>query len=193
MFASDSGQNRRKSKFFNFSIKKKLQFGILVKIWLTLFIALIVFGTIFYFYSDITIGTSYRQFHIKAKNFLDFLLPVVLSGFGVSLVVGFVGALFFPHSIAGPIYRMEQELIEIGKGNLSKKLKLREGDSCRGLAESIDKMAGELRDRIKRIDDYSDRIASLVDMPDTESSSKVIEDIKNTNEALQKTVKEFKL
>lgn len=193
MPASDRIQQKRRSRFFNFSIKKKMQLNMLVRIWLTLFIALIIFGTIFYLYSDITIGASYRQFHIKANNFLDFLLPVVLLGFGVSLVLGVAGALFFPHSIAGPIYRIERELIEIGKGDLSKKLELRERDSCKDLAESVNTMIGELRNRIKRIDDCSDKITSLVDRPETELSSKVIEDIKDTNEALRKTVKEFKL
>ncbi len=193
MPASDRAQYRRKSKFFNFSIKQKMQFNMLLKIWITLFIALIVFGTVFYFYSDITIGDSYRQFHIKAKNFLDFLLPVVLLGFGVSLVLGFIGALFFPHSIAGPIYRIERELIEIGEGDLSKKLKLRKKDSCKNLAENVNKMVDELRDKIKKIGDYSDKIASLVDTPEAARSSKVIEDIRNTTEALKKAINEFKL
>ncbi|MFH1673457.1 MAG: methyl-accepting chemotaxis protein [Pseudomonadota bacterium] len=165
----------------------------LLKIWVTLFIALIVFGTVFYFYSDITVGASYLQFHIKAKNFLDFLLPVVLLGFGVSLVLGVIGALFFPHSIAGPIYRIERELLQIGEGDLSKKLNLRERDSCKDLADNINKMVGELRNKIKQIDDCSDKIAHLVDTPDTADSSKTIEDIKNTTEALKKAVGEFKL
>lgn len=193
MSDSDRVQKMRKSRFFNFSIKKKMQFSMLVKIWIALFIALIIFGTVFYFYSDITIGASYRQFHIKAKNFLDFLLPAVLFGFGISLVLGFVSALFFPHSIAGPIYRLERELIEIGKGDLRKKLKLRGNDSCEDLAESINKMADELREKIKRIGDYSDKIASLVDRSHKEVSSDVIEDVRDTTESLQKVIKEFKL
>ncbi len=193
MSDSDRAQEKRRSRYFNFSIKKKMQFSMLVKIWITLFIALIIFGTVFYFYSDITVGASYRQFHVKANNFLDFLLPVILIGFGISLVLGFIGALFFPHSIAGPIYRIERELIEIGEGDLSKKLMLREKDSCKNLAENVNTMVDALRDKIKRIGDYSDKIANLVDSPDTEASSKAIEDIRNTTEALQKAIKEFKI
>lgn len=193
MSAPDRTQDTKRSRYFNFSIKKKMQLGMLVKIWITLFIALIIFGAVFYFYSDITIGASYRQFHVKANNFLDFLLPVILLGFGVSLVLGFVGALFFPHSIAGPIYRIERELIEIGEGDLSKKLMLREKDHCKNLAENINKMVDELRGKIKKIDDCSDKITSLVHQPGAEASSKVIEDLRDTAEALRKAIKEFKI
>ena len=101
-----------------------------------LLVALLVGGTIFYFYSDINVGTSYRLFHVKATNFLDFLLPVLLSGFFVSLLVGGFVALFFPHNFAGPLFRIESELIDIGRGNFSKKLKLRKGSEVNDLADA---------------------------------------------------------
>ncbi|MBW2645492.1 MAG: hypothetical protein JRE23_04815, partial [Deltaproteobacteria bacterium] len=86
-----------------------------------------------------------------------------------------------------------RELIEIGGGDLSKKLKLREKDSCKNLAVNVNKMVDELRDKIKRISDYSDKIANLVDSTDKEASSKAIEDIRDTTKVLQKAIREFKL
>lgn len=194
MSAADKKQKWKRSRFFNFSIKKEMQFRMLIRIWLILLTALVVFGVVFYFYSDITIGTSFRQIHIKADNFLNFLLPVILMGFGVSFVVGFLGALVFPHPIVGPIYRMELELLEVGKGDLSRRIKLREKDSCKDLAENINKMTEGLQEKIRGIDDYSEKLAGIVDgVPDKEVSPDVLREIRTTSAALQKALKEFRL
>ena len=85
----------KRKRFFNFSIKKRLQLRMLLKIWSIIFITLLLTGIIFYFYSDINVGKSYRLFHVKADNFLDFLFPVLLAGFFSSLVLGFFAAVFF--------------------------------------------------------------------------------------------------
>ena len=184
----------KRSRFFNFSIKKQLQLRMLIRIWLTLLVALVVFATVFYFYSDIKVGTSFRQIHVKANNFLDFLLPVILLGLGVSLILGFAGALLFPHSFVGPLYRLERELLEIGNGNLSKKIRLRKRDSHQELAENMNIMTGALREKIKIIDDCSEKLSGLVDgVPDTEISPDVVKEIRTSSGALQKAVKVFKL
>ncbi|RLC24917.1 MAG: hypothetical protein DRH21_04760 [Deltaproteobacteria bacterium] len=83
---------------------------------------------------------SYRLFHVKANNFLDFLFPVLLAGFFSSLVLGFLAAVFFPYAIAGPLYRIEKKLVDIGNGDLKKKIKLRKGDEVGELADSINIM-----------------------------------------------------
>lgn len=190
---SSSERAYKRGKFFNFSIKKRLQWRILVKIWSIILASLFVTGIIFYFYSDINVGKSYRLFHVKAESFLDFLIPVLLTGFFASLILGVVASLFFPHAIAGPLYKIERELVDIGKGDLRKEIKIRKGDELKDLADSVNIMVRGLRDNIKAISDISVEIGGLVARARDESPNETINKIEVANSNLQETIRKFKL
>ena len=183
----------KRRRVFNYSIKRKLQFRILLKIWAIVLASLLLAGIIFYFYSDINIGKSYRLFHVKADNFLDFLFPVLLAGFFASLILGAVAALFFPHAIAGPLYRIERELDDVGKGNLSKEVKVREGDEFKDLADSINTIIGALRNKVKTISDGSEKIGELIEGAGKKDLDESLRNIKKAYGNLQQAVDKFKL
>ena len=184
----------KRKRFFNYSIKTGLQLRMLIKIWIIILASLLLTGIIFYFYSDINVGKSYRLFHVKANNFLDFLLPVLLTGFFASLILGVVAALFFPHAVAGPIYRIEKEIIEIGKGRLNKEVIVRKGDEVKDLADSVNVMIVELRNRIKGISDISGHIGELIEHAKAEEhDEESLKKIKAENSNLQQAISEFKL
>ena len=186
-------KNYKRKRFFNLSIKRGLQFRMLLKIWVIVLASLLVTSAIFYFYSDINVGNSYRQFHVKANNFLDFLFPVLITGVSASLILGVVAALFFPHSLAGPLYRIEKEFIEIGKGDLKKQIRLRAGDEVNDLADAINVMVLNLRNQIKPISDMSEEIRELVEQSNSEGTPETLRKIKVVNEKLQQALKEFKM
>ena len=140
-----------KRKILNLSVKKEMQFRLIAKVFLVVLVSVVVSATIFYFYSEREIGTSYRLFHIKANNFLDFLLPAVITSFLLSIIIGFIISLFYPHSIAGPLYRVERELLNIGKGDLTIDVVIRKGDEVKDLADNINSMTKELREKIEGI------------------------------------------
>lgn len=52
----------------------------------------------------------------------------------------FILGLLFSHRIAGPLYRIEKTLYEIIKGNLTLKIRLREGDELSTLADAVNIM-----------------------------------------------------
>ena len=183
----------KRKRFFNFSIKKRLQLRMLLKIWSIIFITLLLTGIIFYFYSDINVGKSYRLFHVKADNFLDFLFPVLLAGFFSSLVLGFFAAVFFPNAIAGPLYRIEKELIDIGKGNLKKKINIRKKDEIGDLAGSMNIMVEGLRLKLKKMGDIAGHIDELVAQASKENIDDIVKKIKAENASLQETINIFKL
>lgn len=187
-----SGDRRyKRSKFFNFAIKRKLQFRLLLKIWAIIFVSLLLISIIFYFYSDVTVGYSFRLFHLKAENFLDFLFPAVLTGFFASLILGVIAALFFPHAIAGPIYRLERELVDIGKGNLNKEVKFRKGDEVKDLADSVNTMIGELRGKVKTISDSSEKIGKLIEGAAGKGPDEILQEIKKEHKNLKQAVDTF--
>lgn len=71
-------------------------------------------------------------FH-KINAILAVGIPVIIAGL---LILG----IRISHKIAGPIYRMEKDLDEIAKGNLSLRIRLRRGDEFVDLAEKINKV-----------------------------------------------------
>lgn len=142
-----------KRKLLNFSIKREMQFMMIGKIFLLLFVSLLLSSLIFYFFADREVTASYQMFHIKARNFLDFLLPAVLGAFVISLVVGAIGSLFFPKPIAGGVYRIEQDLQRvIEEGDLTVQIKLRQGDQVGPLADQINNLMTDYHGRVRRLD-----------------------------------------
>ena len=137
-------------RMLNFSVNRAMQFRMIGKISLILFASQILCGLIFFYFSNQEITASFQMFHIKARNFLDFLLPVVISAVVVSLVLGFVSSLFFPKPIAGGLYRIEEDLKQIIRtDDLTLQIKLREGDQVTALAQQVNLLLSDLRTRVQ--------------------------------------------
>ncbi len=138
-----------KRKLLNFSIKRDMQFKMIGKIFLILFVSLLLSGVIFYQFANQEITSSFQMFHVKARNFLDFLLPVVISSFAISLVAGLIGSLFFPKSIAGGVYRTEKDLQNVIENNdLTTQIALRGADQLLPLAKQINTLLGDFQGMI---------------------------------------------
>jgi hypothetical protein len=69
------GVNRRKT--INYSVKRNMQIRLFLKVLSISLIGIALMAVIFYLYSNREINENYRQFHIHAQNFLDYLLPAV--------------------------------------------------------------------------------------------------------------------
>ena len=166
-------KDRRKK--INFSVKREMQLRLLLKILTIVSIGIGLMGLIFYIYSN-----SYRQFHITAKNFLDYLMPAVI----ISLVIGFLASIgitiFFPHKIAGPLYRIERDLREkVGAGDLRVKFILRKGDEVQDLADAINTTIEQLREKIERVNDVVDRIdGAIKNKADDDELEKLVRELK---------------
>ncbi len=142
--------NRRSR--INFSIKRKMQIRLFINCMLISVVAIGLMAVIFYFYSNREIGESYRQFHVQARNFLDYLLPAVLGAIVLGVIASILIAVFFPHKIAGPLYRIERDLKDrIGNGDLTVRFNLRKGDEVGDLAAALNETLEKLSSRIEYI------------------------------------------
>jgi methyl-accepting chemotaxis protein len=107
--------------------------------------------------------------------------------------MGFLAAVFFPYAIAGPLYRIEKKLVDIGNGDLKKKIKIRKGDEVEELSDSINIMVEGLRVKIKKMGDISGHIDELVAQASSENVDDIVKKIKAENASLQEAVNIFKL
>jgi methyl-accepting chemotaxis protein len=99
----------------------------------------------------------------------------------------------FPHAVAGPLYRIEKDLADIGKGDLRKDTEIRKGDELKDLADSINLMIAGLRDRIKTISDISGQIRGLTKEATAERPDETLEKIRIANANLQEAINKFRL
>ncbi len=183
-----SGKYKR--KIINYSIKRKLQIRLFIKVLGVSIIGVGLMATIFYFYSNREINGSYQQFHIHAENFLDLLLPAVTLSIVLAILSAGVITLFFPLRIAGPLYRIERDMIEkVAEGDLSVKFKVRKSDEVRDLADAINLSLEKLKYKIEMVKKPSEKLESIISTMSEEGNKDMKKLIKEINEVL----KEFKL
>ncbi|KPK42445.1 MAG: hypothetical protein AMJ78_02575 [Omnitrophica WOR_2 bacterium SM23_29] len=141
-----SAKNRRR----NYFIKKKFQAKFILKFCLLIILACIVMGGLVYFLSTKTTTTSFENLRLIVKSTSDFILPTLILGSLIATALVslacIIVVLFISHRIAGPLYRLEKSLIEIGKGNLAVDVRLRKADEIKALAASVNNMIRNLRD-----------------------------------------------
>lgn len=179
-----------KRKVLNFSIKRSFQFKLLLKILFIIFLGTAVTSGVFYFYANREISDSFRQFHITARNFLDYLLPAVLVSGGLGSIIAITLSLFFPLSLAGPLYRIEKDLREkVGEGDLTVRYRLRKGDELKDLADTLNIVLEKISLRVKDIDSASVELSQLI----SENDNRNLKGLKEAGKRLTQAVKKFKI
>ncbi len=137
------------------------QIRLFLKIAFIIFVSITVTCSVFYFYADRKIVNSIGQFHITAKNFLDYLLPAILTSGILGFIAAMVIAIFIPHSYVGPLYRIERDLKRIGDGDLTIRFRLRKGDELKVLAESLNIMLEKISSNVREMKSVSVKCSQL--------------------------------
>ncbi len=139
------GEMKYKRSKLNLKVKRKFQIWLLARIGGTILVSSLVAAAILFFYARQEVGASFYEAHIRIRHVSDLLIPVVIAGSLVSLISGALLAIFLPQKIAGPIFRIEEDLRSIQNGHLDKEIKLREGDPLQDFAETINTTLAALR------------------------------------------------
>ena len=133
--------NRLPFRRRNYFIKKKFQVNFTVKFLIIILIEAFLAAGLFLYLSKGTLTTGYSGSELKIARTYDFFLPMLLLSnliiVGISAVIGIAVLIFLSHRIAGPLYRFENILNSIKKGDLTQRFKLRENDQFAELANSI--------------------------------------------------------
>lgn len=175
-----------KRKKLNLGVKNYFQKWLLIRILGMIILSSLIAAIILYFYARQEISSSFFDAHIKLRRVSDLLLPVIAAGSGVSLVCGTLLALFLPQKIAGPIFRIEQDLKPVQEGDLTSLISLRQEDILKDLASDINKVTTETRSRIQK---SKIALTALIEvLGDTAQKSEVQDQIKK----LQNSLDQFK-
>lgn len=153
------GKNRR--SIINYSVKRKMQIRLFIKILGIILIGVGLMAVVFYFFSNREINASYRQFHIHADNFLELLRPTVFLSMFLALLASIAITVFLPIKIAGPLFRIEKDIKEkVANGDLTVRFILRKGDEIGELADAVNLCLENLGKKIESTQKLTDDLES---------------------------------
>ena len=145
--------SRCQRRKLNLQVKRDFQRWLLMQVGGAVLLSAAVAAGVLYFYARQEVGESFYSAHVTIRRVSDLLLPVILAGAGVSLLSGILMAIFIPQKIAGPIYRIEEELRQLGDGDLTVQIRLRQGDILMDFADTVNNSVEQLRGRVKGVQD----------------------------------------
>src|SRR3990172_1979720 len=157
----------------NYFIKKNFQVNFTVKFLIIILIEAFLAAGLFLYMSKGTLTTGYLGSELRIARTYDFFLPMLLLSnliiVGVSAVIGIGVLIFLSHRLAGPLYRFENILDAIKKGDLTQRIKLRENDQFVELANSInehtdtlDKNMGHLKAGVMEFSQLASKIQTAM-------------------------------
>lgn len=154
--------NERPFKRKTYFIKKSFQFRFILKFCLVILAGVIVSTGILFFFSSGTLTSSFQDSRLVIKNTSLAILPVVLYTnlitLGLITIASIAVTLLVSHKLAGPMFRFEKDLEEIAKGNLSKRIRLREKDQMMDFAESMNNMINSLHAKMLDVQTGMDQV-----------------------------------
>jgi methyl-accepting chemotaxis protein len=188
--------NKKTFRRRNYFIKKKFQLDFSAKFLVIIVIEAVLAIGLFLYLSKGTLTTGYSGSELKVASTYNFFLPMLLFSniiiVGVTAIAGIVILVFLSHKLAGPLYRFEKVLDEIGSGNLTYRFKLRGTDqfvelenSINTLANTIDKNMGGVKYRVTEISGLLAEIKTAAAQNPNASANKELDSL------LQETAKKL--
>lgn len=141
-------QLKRRNHFINreFQTKFMLKFCLLILAGGVLSVLLTMWS------SQGTLTSSYDGTHLAIeKTSLAILPSVIMTTIVTTCIISIIAVvvmLFVSHRIAGPMYRFESDVEAIAKGDLSKKIRIREGDQFESLVGNLNTMVTNLNSKV---------------------------------------------
>jgi len=144
-------------------IKKDYQLKFILKFCLILLTGALLSTCLLFLLSHGTLTSTFRHSRLVVENTAFAILPAVLWTNVITLVLITLAAviiiLLISHKIAGPMFRFEKDLSEIGEGNLVKRISLRKKDQFTDLSDSLNRMTESLHSKVAAI---ADEVAQLI-------------------------------
>jgi len=158
-------QAREQQKRRIYLVKKDFQLKFILKFCLILLAGVIVSTGLLFFLSQDTLTSSFQDSRLQIKSTGLAILPAVIDTnlftLGLVILAAIIVILFITHKIAGPLFRLEKELTRIGNGDLTGRITLREKDQITEIADSINKVADQLHQKVQEIQaDVDDAVSS---------------------------------
>lgn len=139
-------------------------------------------------------GTLISSFHgsrLTIENTCTAILPnIILSNLITLALISLVTiafTLFVSHKIAGPLFRLEQEVKEIGEGDLTRKVTLRAKDQITPLADGLTGMTVRLNRKVLKIRTGVERL--IKSASEKNAPQELIDDLNSLHKKIEDSFK----
>ena len=136
-------------------IKKDYQLRFILKFCLIILAGAFISTGLLFLFSQGTLTSSFEHSRLVVKNTSFAILPAAILTNIITLILitlaSIVVVLFISHKIAGPMFRFEKDLNEIGQGEFTKKITLRKKDQFTDMADNLNNMTTNLHDKVLAI------------------------------------------
>ncbi|MBI4822896.1 MAG: methyl-accepting chemotaxis protein [Nitrospirae bacterium] len=158
-------------------IRNSISARLLMKIAIVLIAGVVFSGTAFYLLArKILLSPSYAETFVSVDMYKDMVLSrsiFIYAFFTLLILCGIVIlGIIYSHRIAGPLQRVKAAARELGKGNLGINIRFRERDVIHPLADSINRMAGQYKERYAKVSDAVQKMAENIPELDSAVKSK---------------------
>lgn len=161
-------------------VKMEFQRNFILKFCALIILSSLIIGAALYFLTASSATSVFENSRLVIKSTSDFLVPLLviscLMGIIVSGVLTIIITLFVSHRIAGPIYRLEKDIDEVDKGNLSLDIRVRSNDELKDLAKSLNRMVSNLR---MAITELNKGLSAISTEPFSNKEKQQLENVKN--------------
>ncbi len=156
-------QNKYKRR--QYFIKKGFQIRFIIKFCLILIGGVLLSTSLLYFFSQDTLTSTFQDSKLIVQSTAMSILPAIIYTNLITLscisLATIIITLFVSHKIAGPLYRVEAGMSELGKGDLSHRISFREKDQIRSMASSFNDMAANLSQKFYAVQQEIDELEKL--------------------------------
>jgi len=186
-------QIRRRKKYF---IKPGFQSRLTAIFILIVIIVANIVGALVYGFSVEKLESNLveeAKLPVDSKQLGQALLPGVIIAELISIfVVAFI-CIFVTHTIAGPVYRMEKVVRNIGEGDLTHFIKLRPKDELKDLADAMNEMTMGLRNKIISFKENVASIRDGVTLAKSTGNVSKLDDVLKNLESMEESLQSFTL
>jgi methyl-accepting chemotaxis protein len=147
-----SEDNAPKIKRRQYFVQKHFQFKFILKFCMVLLMGIFISTGLVFLFSMNTLTSSFDQSKLVIENTAVAIIPSVLLSNLITLALitlaTIIVTLVVSHKLAGPLFRFQKELKEIGEGNLTQVIQLRKNDQITAMADSLNQMRIDLKNKI---------------------------------------------
>ncbi|MFC1857031.1 hypothetical protein ACFL9U_03275 [Thermodesulfobacteriota bacterium] len=172
-------------------VKKKYQAKFILKFCLLILAGSVLSTGLLFVFSLSTVTSSFDGSRLVVRSTASAILPAILLTNLITLIIILIATIFvvlyISHKIAGPMLRFEKELTLIGKGDLTARVNLREGDQFEDVGKKLGILAANLRSKLRAIRKETEEIIASTSQQD--AKERTMEDIERLNRLINKHFK----
>ena len=146
-----SANNRRRT----YIVRMDFQKDFIIKYCVLVLIAIVALSLIVYFFCGTTVTTVFKDSRLKILSTNDFILPYLFWSSAIAVVcavaVCWRMTMIISNRLAGPLYRLEQDLARVAQGDLNLNIRVRQKDEFQSLARILNDLTGDWRNDITAI------------------------------------------